>query len=71
MVNTRPSTANASIDLDKNQIKKDVHLIKGFNDLVVGLKQLVLIRQEEIALTGLNVSTTVGLFEGSPKFPEF
>jgi hypothetical protein len=67
---TLPSAANATIDLDEDQITKDVKFISNYADARDGLAQLVSRRQAETASTRLHVSGTVG-FEGFPKFEEY
>ena len=66
---TSPSAADATIDLDGDQIKKDVQFVEACDDIVDGLRRLVLIRQAETGSARLRVAGTVG-FEGFPKFAE-
>jgi predicted NUDIX family phosphoesterase len=63
MFSTLPSAANATIDLDEDQITKDVAFISNYADARDGLEQLVSRRQAETASTRLHMSSTVG-FEG-------
>ena len=66
---TLPSAADATIDLDEDQIKNDVQFVEAYEDIVDGLRRLVLIRQAETGSARLQVAGTIG-FEGFPKFTE-
>jgi hypothetical protein len=63
MFATLPSVADATIDLDEDQIRKDVRFLEAFEDV------LVAIRQTETWSARLQVAGTVG-FEEFPKFAD-
>ena len=69
MFSTLPSAADATVDLDEDQIGKDAKFVSNYGDVRDGLERLVSLRQAETASTRLNVSGTIG-FEGFPKFAE-
>jgi ribulose bisphosphate carboxylase small subunit len=60
----RPSSADASVDLDEFQIEKDVEFIRKR-----GLEELAKRRRCDTVHSRLNMASVSG-FEGFPKYPE-
>jgi hypothetical protein len=65
----RPSSADASVDLDEFQIEKDVEFIRQKLSVKRGLEELVKRRHCDTVHSRLNVASVSG-FEGFPKYPE-
>ena len=55
MFSTLPSAADATVDLDEDQIGKDAKFVSNFGDVRDGLERLVAIRQAETASSRLTV----------------
>jgi hypothetical protein len=69
LFDTLPSSADATIDLDEVQIKRDASYVQSFADRKEGLRVLIERRHAETVGTRLNPARTVG-FERFPRFPE-
>ena len=66
---TRPSAANATIDLDESQIEQDTRFIQSHKEVTTGLRNLVALRHAATIETRLNPARTEG-FEAFPRFRE-
>jgi hypothetical protein len=69
MFATRPSAADATIDLDESQIEQDTEFVLSHKDVATGLRSLVELRHAATIETRLNPARTAG-FEAFPRYRE-